>query len=93
MIHYDPVATDDPELEMLKEQVAQVLTGIDPKMSFHDLRMVKGVGHSNLIFDVALPRALAGKESAIRKEIERALMAKNQSTYHAVITFDAEDFN
>ena len=93
VIHYDPVATDDPELEMLKEQVAQVLAGIDPKMSFHDMRMVKGVGHSNLIFDVALPRALAGKESAIRKEIERALMAKNQSTYHAVITFDAEDFN
>ena len=93
VIHYDPVVTDDPELEVIKAQVAKILTGIDPRLTFHDFRMVKGAGHSNVIFDVALPADMTGKEADIRKETESALAELNQSTYFAVITFDPADFN
>lgn len=93
VIHYDPVVTDDPELDEMKAQVGSVLTALDSRLTFHDLRMVKGVGHSNLIFDVSLPRDLVGQEAKLRREVESALTSKNQSTYHAVITFDPADFN
>ena len=93
VIHYDPVVTDDPELEAKKIKVGQTLKEIDTRLTFHDLRMVKGVGHSNLIFDVSLPRDLCGQETAIRRKVESALTETYQSTYHAVITFDPADFN
>lgn len=91
VIHYDPVVVDDPELDEMKQQVGQILSAIDSRLTFHDLRMVKGVGHSNLIFDVSLPWELSGRKAQIRREVESALAAKNQSTYHAVITFDPGD--
>ena len=93
VIHYDPVVTDDPELEEIKTLVGQVLRGTDERLTFHDLRMVKGTGHSNVIFDVALPRDMVGKESAITQKVESALSEARQSTVHAVITFDPADFN
>ena len=93
VIHYDPVCTDDPELECIKEQVSKTLTGIDKRLTFHDLRMVKGAAHSNVIFDVALPRDMVGKEPSITRTVESALSEYRQSTVHAVITFDPADFN
>ena len=93
VIHYDPVVTDDPELDAIKTLVGQVLTGMDKRLTYHDLRMVKGTGHSNVIFDVALPRDMAGKEDIITREVESALSEQRQSTVHAVITFDPADFN
>nr|MBQ8245420.1 cation transporter [Oscillospiraceae bacterium] len=93
VIHYDPVVTDDPELDAIKALVGQVLANMDERLSFHDLRMVKGVGHSNVIFDVSLPRDMVGKESAITQKVESALSESRQSTIHAVITFDPADFN
>jgi hypothetical protein len=32
-----------------------VIAGIDPSLTFHDFRVVKGQTHSNLIFDVMIP--------------------------------------
>ena len=61
VIHYDPVITDDPELNRLKEEVSVLLAGYDPRLSLHDFRMVQGKVHMNLIFDVPLPTDLRGK--------------------------------
>ena len=56
VIHYDPVAVGDQELEQARSCVCQLLLQMDPRLTVHDFRMVKGTGHSNLIFDVTLPR-------------------------------------
>ena len=93
VIHYDPVVTDNPVLEEMKLRVGQILTGIDSRLTFHDLRMVQGVEHNNLIFDVSLPQGMEGMEDTIRQEIENALTQERQSTFHAVITFDPAEFN
>ena len=92
VIHYDPVVIGDPELDSLRQQVEWVLKEMDPHLSLHDFRMVKGTGHSNLIFDVVLPRECAYGEKQIREKINSAL-AENQGTYYTVITFDVGDFN
>lgn len=93
VIHYDPIVTGDEELEAMRTQVCRCLQEQDDRLTIHDFRMVKGSGHSNLIFDVALPRDLSGRELEIKHKLENALAQKNQGVYNTVITFDPEFFN
>ncbi len=93
VIHYDPVVTDDEALNQMHDCVQKLLQQQDPRLSLHDFRMVSGNGHTNLIFDVALPQDLKGQEKEIKKGLEKALAETNQGTYYTVITFDPEAFN
>ena len=88
VIHYDPVVTDDPELDRLREVVKSLLAIKDPRLTIHDFRMVPGEGHTNLIFDVTLPLELRGQEAEIRAALEQALNALDGRRYCCVITFD-----
>ena len=93
VIHYDPVVTDDPELQRLKERVCDLLKERDPQLSLHDFRMVQGKRHMNLVFDVALPNGLQSQKAAIRQEIEDTLNAEGPMVYHVKITYDNAAFN
>lgn len=93
VIHYDPVVTDDPELERMRMVVASMLRMKDEKISIHDFRMVPGTDHTNLIFDVSLPVQLHGQEEAIQRALEAALNDLGEGCYHTVITFDPAEFN
>ena len=55
VIHYDPIVTDDKELNHMRALVGKELQALDPRLSMHDFRMVSGPQHTNLIFDLALP--------------------------------------
>ena len=93
VIHYDPVVTGDAELEEMRNTVTAILQNIDPRLSIHDFRMVKGSGHSNLIFDIALPQDLTGQEKQIQVQLNNALATLDQGILNTVITFDPEVFN
>ena len=91
-IHYDPVVMDDEAVSRMRRIVGEKLQEIDDRLSFHDFRMVAGPEHTNLIFDVVLPYALAGKEQEIQQLLEQRLQEPGMR-YYTVITFDAESFN
>lgn len=55
VIHMDPVVTNNPEIDRLKEQEKAILSEIDQTISMHDFRVVMGPTHTNIIFDVVLP--------------------------------------
>ena len=93
VIHYDPVVTDDPEMNSLRDRVARFFLEVDGRMTIHDFRMVKGTGHTNLIFDVALPADLTGREKALKRQLEALLNEGSPVTYYTVITFDPAAFN
>ena len=88
VIHYDPIVTDDPEAERLRQLVITILQVKDERLSIHDFRMVQGQGHENLIFDILLPLDLKGQEKSIQKSIETALNTIEPKTYYTKITFD-----
>ena len=90
VIHYDPVVTDDPELNARKEQVTSILASHDPRLKIHDFRMVKGFSLTNLVFDVTLPLDLRGQEKEIQKLVEDQLNENSNIRYFAVITFDSD---
>ena len=93
VIHYDPVLTDDPEINRLRELVEQALHKLDERLSFHDFRVVQSPGHTNLIFDVTIPQDMITRKKEITKFVENDLCTVDQKTYHAVITFDSDAFN
>ena len=93
VIHYDPVVTNDPELERMRALVTAILRVKDERLSIHDFRMVPGTGHTNLVFDVILPLELRGQEKAIQTALETALNDLGEGTYYTVITFDVATFN
>ena len=93
VIHYDPVVIGDPVVDATREQVLRILSQIDPRISIHDFRMVRGDSHTNVIFDLALPASLRGQEKQIRNTVETVLTHQNGLNHYAVITFDQEDFN
>ena len=93
VIHYDPVITNDPEINRLRDRCTEVLAQRDKRLTLHDFRMVRGSAHTNLIFDVSLPHDLRGQEKTIQKQINEKLNEGSAMTYHTVITFDPAEFN
>ena len=55
--------------------------------------MTQGRKHMNLVFDVARPSDLHGREEEIRKFVEEGMNRNSQREYHVRITFDAASFN
>ena len=93
VIHYDPVVTDDPELDRMRDLVNSILSEMDGRLTLHDFRMVQGTGHTNLIFDMAIPEELYGKRAEIKDALDRKLNENAPCTYFTVITFDLAAFN
>lgn len=87
VIHMDPIVTDDETTNTLRQQVREIVTGIDPALSMHDFRVVMGKTHSNLIFDVVVPAAYKTSDVELRETIQQEIL-KNYPTYHSVITLD-----
>ena len=90
VIHYDPIVTDDEEQDFLRTHLRQTLSALDSRLSLHDFRMVRGKGHTNLIFDIALPLDWRNREEEIEQTIKKALADLNRGTFYTVITFDPE---
>ena len=87
VIHYDPIVTDDGELNHMKALVMKTVRELDPRLSVHDFRMVRGPGHTNLIFDMMIPFGMEKKESEIKNVID-TVVAQEPVKYYTVITFD-----
>jgi len=92
VIHYDPVVTDDPELQRLKERCQALLQQQDARLTLHDFRMIQGQRHMNLVFDVALPSDLRQQQRQIRNELECALSREENRVYHVIIHYDVADY-
>lgn len=52
--HMDPVNTHDPNREPLSNIIKEAISEIPGVLSFHDLRIVPGSTHTNVIFDVVV---------------------------------------
>ena len=88
-VHYDPVATDSPELEELCEAVKLALSEIDGRLFFHDLRVAYSDGEKTLFFDLPTPYELYEKQCDIEASISSAVVG-SRGICKVKITFEAE---
>ena len=93
VIHYDPVITEDPELNRLKQRCTELLQQRDQRLSLHDFRMIQGRRHMNLIFDVSLPSDLRHCRREIPQEMEEALRREDCRIYHVIINYDVAEYH
>lgn len=87
-IHMDPVITTDEHLKQLKEQVTEIVEGIDERISLHDFRIVSGPSHTNLIFDIVVPFKCKLEDEALIEEIQRRVQKEIGTNYFTVIQID-----
>lgn len=87
VIHMDPVSTKDEHTLELKRVVAQIVKEIDPVLSIHDFRVVKGPTHTNLIFDMVVPFDFPMSDVDVADKVQNKIWNYNP-VYFAVIEID-----
>lgn len=93
VVHMDPVELHDERVvstrASVREAVDKVASEIGSPVSMHDFRMVFGITHTNLIFDVVVAHELPVSEDelcdALKKEIK-----KIDEKFFCVITVDRD---
>lgn len=87
VIHMDPLETKDPLTNELKEEISKILSDFDGVVGFHDLRVVAGYTHSNIVFDIVISPECKLAEGHIRDHVEKRIQLLDK-TYYVVVNFD-----
>ena len=87
VIHYDPVTTDDPRVEMLRSRILEIVHGMHDDMTIHDLRIVQGNAQTKVVFDCVVPYGCRIPGKMIRERIIHELQADDPN-YYCVITLE-----
>lgn len=88
VIHMDPIAVHSPVVKRMRELVGGIVSSLCPGCSIHDFRMTNGENRINLIFDLAVPCEMSGKE---REELCRRVeeqVTKQDPRCRTVITVE-----
>ena len=91
-IHMDPIINDDETINSLKEFTKECIKEVDPTISMHDFRVVKGPVHTNLIFDVVVSYGYSMTDDELIEAIQKKITEK-QINCHAVINVDKDHTN
>ncbi len=86
-IHMDPIVTNDEEVSHMRDVTRALVKEIDARLDIHDFRFVRGVTHTNLIFDVCAPFELKMSDNDLKQEIARKIKEHNPE-YYTVTTVD-----
>ena len=87
VVHYDPIVMDDPRVAVMREFINRSVKEIHPAMTIHDLRIVPGTSHVNVVFDCIVPYDLKMEESEIRRRITKSVQAEYPN-YFCVATLE-----
>ena len=86
-IHLDPIDTKNERLAKLKDLAHSLAGEIDEKITIHDFRMVPGVSHTNLIFDVVRPYECRLSAEELKQYFCKNIHEKEKDVF-CVITVD-----
>lgn len=87
VIHMDPIDTKNERLSELKEILKEELQKINSEITCHDVRMVPGTTHTNLIFDIVKPFSCELADEKLKVEIATAMLNRCKDVI-CVITVD-----
>lgn len=84
VIHMDPVSPDGTKTAHMRDELAEAVKAIDPRLSIHDLRIVDGPTHTNVIFDAVLPNDSALTEDEAKSALETLVHSLWQNSHPKV---------
>lgn len=85
--HMDPVNTHDPNREPLSNIIKEAISEIPGVLSFHDLRIVPGSTHTNVIFDVVVSSECKESPEKIRQILQERISGYNPA-FCSVVEID-----
>ena len=88
-IHYDPIETDDELTNEVRSFVAEHVKAIDSRITIHDLRVVPGITHTNVVFDVVVPYDIKFTDDEIRSRVDE-LVKSDHPDFNTVLTIDRD---
>lgn len=86
-IHMDPVEVNDEVTNEVKNVVKQILLDIDEQLTFHDFRVVPGITHTNVLFDIVIPIEYVMTPKELKEIVSTKIKEYNESWF-AVIQID-----
>lgn len=84
VIHMDPVSPDGTKTAHMRDELAEAVKAIDPRLSIHDFRIVDGPTHTNVIFDAVLPNDSALTEDEAKSALETLVHSLWQNSHPKV---------
>ncbi len=90
--HMDPIKIDDPVVTQMTAITDQVTADLEGVSNVHDLRVVPGPTHTNIIFDVVVNPGCKLSSKEIHAAFSDAISAINEN-YFVVINFDKNYVN
>lgn len=85
--HMDPVKLNDPLTEQLRHILQETINPLDGILGIHDLRIIPGPTHTNIIFDAVMSSDCKIKQSEVQTMINKRIKEINEN-YFVSITFD-----
>lgn len=87
--HMDPVRLNDPITEEIKEHLESIVSNEPDILDFHDVRVVAGPIHTNVVFDIvlSLDSKMSPQECCERVDAE---LKKINPKYNSVISIDRD---
>ena len=82
-IHYDPIVTSDAAVGVLRARLLEHARQLDPQLSIHDLRIVPGDSHTNVLFDLVFPAGYTGDKDV--KLAEMCQFVKEQDPKYCCV--------
>lgn len=89
VIHYDPVMTDDAEWSEMRGLTENWVRQVDPRLTIHDFRMVRGAKQTKLVFDLTVPYDMTLSSGEVQQVMEKNLREQGKD-YVTVIHLDRE---
>ena len=88
VIHMDPVVTDDPQVNTLKQLVLDKMKEISSCLSLHDFRIVAGPTHTNVLFDIVVPYDCCVSGAEAHRCLKEFVEGLDGHQYNAIIQVD-----
>ena len=88
VIHMDPVEMRDEEVLSLREKTSRIVHALDPKLNFHDFRVLKENEQRNLIFDLVIPDSYSEKDANRVMHQLVSLLHEIDENVECIITLD-----
>lgn len=96
VIHMDPISVSDPETNELRLKCLDIINGLSEEfshpMSMHDFRIVKGVTHTNVLFDISVTDEMVLTNDQLSEVLTQKIKDINP-LYNLVLTIDRDYYS
>lgn len=86
-VHMDPIDVNNAKTNELKDKIYAAVKDLEPDLNIHDFRVVYGVTHDNILFDVVIPFGSAVTVEDVKSAAATAVVEEGK-TYYFIVDMD-----